>query len=390
MVRFTAILMAMVGLVAIALPCQAPACSLCDASYRTQATLRQELDDAKVVLFGTIANPKFTKGPGFQAGSGITEFNVARVLKNEPARSGLDKPLEIARYLPVLDPKDPPKYIVFCNVQGGALNVYHGRAVKSDAVLEYLQGIMQAKTRDLAGRMQFYFDHLASDDPVISQDAFLEFARCGDKEIGGVAKSLPAAKLRAMLLDPKTPPERLGLLAFLLGASGGDRDAAPLLRKLFEQNGDRTATCLDGILSGYIQLEPRAGWDLAASILADPKKPYTVRLAVANSVRFYQAWKPGECKKDILRCFLSMIADGEVADIAVEDLRQWKWWDLTKEILAQYGKSSHAGVMVKRGIVRYAVCCPDAAARQFVAAVRQRDPEMVREVEESVDFEKGK
>jgi hypothetical protein len=374
---------------ALALPCPAPACSLCDSSFRMQTTFRQELEDAKVVLFGTIGNPQFIKRPGMPPGAGTTEFHVLRVLKDDPARGGRNQ-LEINKYLPVTDPAAPPLYLVFCSVADGQLNPYHGRPLKSNAVLPYLAGVMEVKSKDVGQRMLFYFKYLDNDDPVVSQDAFLEFARCGDKEISDVAKHLPAAKLRTFLQDPKTPTERLGLFAFLLGASGADKDAAGLLRKMIEHPTDRTSNALDGLLSGYIFLEPHQGWELAASILGDPKKPYLQRLAVSRSVRFYQSSKPVEYKKEILRCLNTMLRDGEVADLAIDDLRQWKMWDLTKEILAEFGRPSHDSPLVRRGIVRYALCCPRPEAGQFVAALRQRDPELVRELEEALEFEKGK
>ena len=371
------------------LPCPAPACSLCDSSFRMQTTLRQELDDSKVVLLGRLANPQLIHKPGAMPGSGTTEFQVVRVIKDDPLRKGQTK-LTLTKYLPVPDPKNPPNYLLFCSIADGELNPFGGRAVKSDAILPYLAGVLDLKSKDIGQRMAFYFKYLDSDDAAISQDAFLEFARCGDKDIGLVAKSLPAAKLRAMLEDPKTQPERLGLYAFLLGASGSDKDAAAILRKMIDHLTERTAVALDGLMSGYIFVRPHEGWDLAAAFLGDTKKPYLQRLAVTRSVKFYQAWKPAECKQEVLHCCGVMLNDGEVADIAIDDLRQWKMWDLTKDVLRQYGKPSHGSPIVKRGIVRYALCCPLPEAKQFVAAVRQQDPDMIRELEEVLEFDKGK
>ena len=78
----------------------------------------------------------------------------------------------------------------------------------------------------------------------------------------------------------------------------------------------------------------------------------------------------------------------DIADLAVEDLRQWQAWDLTPQVLGEFGKPTHAAPIVRRTIVRYALCCPKPEATRFVADLRQRDPELVREIEDSLQFEK--
>jgi hypothetical protein len=377
----------LIGLL-LTLPSLAPACSLCDSALRSQTTLRQDVEEAKLVLYGTIANPQLNKKPGSPPGSGTTEFYVLHVIKNDPILGGRQK-IELQRYLPVLDPKNPPKYVVFCKVNDGELNPYHGRQVDSDGALTYLNGVLGVIGKDRMQQMTYFFKYLDSADKTISADAFLEFARCNDQEIGNIAKNLPADKLRQFLQDPKTPTERLGLYAFMLGAGGNDKDAATLLRTMIENPTDRTTGALDGLLSGYIHLKPREGWDLAAAFLGDDKKPFLQRFAISRTLRFYQAWKPAESKNDILRCMAVMIADGQIADMAIEDLRQWKMWDLTKEVLAQYGKSSHNSPIAQRNIVRYALCCPLPEAQQLVKTVRQQDPELVRDLEEGLEFEKS-
>lgn len=377
----------LVGLV-LTLPRSAPACSLCDAALKSQTTLRQEFETANLVLYGTIGNAQWSKKPGSAPGSGSTDLHVLKTLKYDKA-FGNRTDLEIPRYLPIVDPKNPPKYLVFCAVQGGKINPYHGRQIDSEAVLAYLGGLTKVIGKDRGEQLTFFFQYVDNADKTISADAFLEFARCNDQEVGEVARHLPAARLRELLLDPKTPTERLGLYAFMLGAGGNDKEAATLLRQMIENPSDRTAGALDGLLSGYIHLKPREGWDLAAAILADGKKPFSQRFAVSRTLRFYHAWKPAETKGEIERCLAVMLKDGQIADMAIEDLRQWKMWDFTGEILGLYGKASHNSPIAQRNIIRYALCCPLPQAQQFVASVRKQDPETVRELEEGLEFDKG-
>ena len=66
------------------------------------------------------------------------------------------------------------------------------------------------------------------------------------------------------------------------------------------------------------------------------------------------------------------------------DLRRWEWWDLTADVLKHFDAPTHAAPVVRRGIVRYALTCPAAEARTFIAAVRKSDPALVAKVEETL------
>jgi hypothetical protein len=373
------------ALALLALPCPAPACSLCGA-LANRATFRYESEQSKLVLVGTLANPRFNKDPSAPPGSGQTDFHVERILKDDPLRGGRNT-IELPRYQPVLDPKNPPRFVIFCNAVEGKLNVYGGRFVPSEAVLKYLEGAMAQAGKDRVQALQYFFRFLDHEDASVSMDAFLEFARSSDEEVGKVAVKLPADQIRRLLQNPKTPPERLGLYAFLLGATGGEQDAA-LLRKMIESPTERTTGALDGLLAGYIHMRPKEGWDLLVSMLGDSRRGFAQRFAVARALRFYHGWKPAETRQQILRGLDAMVGDGDVADVAIEDLRKWKMWDLTGKVLAQFGKPSHDTPIARRTIVRYALSCPQPEARRFVDELRRRDPDLVRELEEGLELEK--
>ena len=88
----------------------------------------------------------------------------------------------------------------------------------------------------------------------------------------------------------------------------------------------------------------------------------------------------------MLKCCAALLPHGDLADQAIEDLRRWGYWDLTTDVLAQFAKPTHAAPIVRRSIVRYALCCPGDDAKRFVAAVKQIDPKLVRTVEESLEL----
>jgi hypothetical protein len=89
-----------------------------------------------------------------------------------------------------------------------------------------------------------------------------------------------------------------------------------------------------------------------------------------------------------LKGVATVLPQGDIADIAVEDLRRWKLWDLTDDVLALYGRKSHDAPLMRRAIIRYAICCPNARAAEFITQRRRDDAEAVKDVEESVQAEK--
>jgi hypothetical protein len=377
--RLSIALVALVGLVPTA-----PACSICQANLQQAQSFRVDAAQAKLVLYGTLQNPNLV------GASGTTELHIEAVFKNDPFLNNA-KVVVLPRYIPVSDPKDPPKFVVFCDVYNNKLDPYRGVPVKSNAVVDYLKGALALDGKDRTQALLYYFRYLENPEPEVAADAFLEFAKANDQEIGAVASKLAPEKLRGWVKDPQTPAFRLNLYALLLGACGGEQDAA-LLRSLLQNPTEQTTNALDGILAGYIQLRPQEGWDLAINLLGDTSKPFPMRYGVLRTLRFYHGWKAEETRAKVLLGMGVLLPEEDIADVAIEDLRRWQMWDLTSDVLAQYGKKSHSAPLMRRAILRYALCSapvkPEAAA--FVAERRRTEPALLKEVEDSLQYEKQK
>jgi hypothetical protein len=360
-------------------------CSLCGGNPQTAVTLRQAAAQAKMVLYGTMIKSRLNPPQSGPPGSGTAQFRIEQVFKSHPFLAN-KRVIEIPRYIPV-DPKAPPHYLLFCDVYRGRIDPFRGLAVNSRDALTYLKGAMALAGRDRTEVLVHCFRYLDHPDADLANDAFLEFAKANDAEIGRVAARLSPARLRGLLQSAKTPPERLGLYAFLLGGCGTARDAT-LLRALLDKPTAKTARALDGILCGYIQLRPREGWQLALAVLRDGRKPFADRYAVLRTLRFYHGYQPAQTRREVLTGLATILDQGDIADMAVEDLRRWQQWELTAKVLAQYAKKSHAAPILRRAIVRYALCCPRIEAARFVTGVRKQDPELVADVKEALEFEK--
>lgn len=382
MLRWSWLIPGFLFLLLVALPCPAPACSLC-AGIELKLTLRQEAAQAKLILFGPISNPRLNAGT-----TGATDLTIDAVLKHDPFIAN-KKAVELPQYLPVSDPKDPPRYVVFCDIVQNKLDPYRGVPFKSAAAGDYLKGAMALDRTDQGKALLYFAKYLEHPDKEIARDAFMEFAKANDRDIGQIASKLSPERLREWLQNPQTLTERLSLYAFLLGACGGEQDAQ-LLRGMIQNPTDRNMLALDGVLAGYLQLRPKEAWFEVLGVLQDEKKSFTLRFAVLRTLRFQYGWRPKEVRDQVLVGLKVLIPQGDIADLAIEDLRRWQLWDLTPDVLAQYEKKSHDAPLMRRTIVRYALCCPKPEAATFVGKVRQSDAKLVQEVEDSLKAENAR
>jgi len=370
------------ALTLLALTSPTEACSLCDPIQKL--TFRQEatLPITRLILHGTIANPRTTENL-----AGQTDFHIKEALRFDPAVKGKTV-LVLPRFLPVNDKANPPHYLLFCDVVKGMIDPHRGVCIAGPATAEYVKKSLVLNPKDTVGNLVFFFRYLDDPDPEVSRDAFTEFAKTTDGDIAQAATKLDPDKLHRWLQDPKTPNYRLGVYAMLLGACGKEADL-DFLRSLLDSKEDRFMAAADGILAGFMLRKPREAWEFVHSIVADGRKPLLIRLAVFRTLRFGFGARPRESRPEIVKAMRTVLRQGDLADIAVEDLRTWKMWDLTPDILKVYGTRGYDAPLVKRAIVRYALCSPQTAeVKTFIAQRWKVEKELIEDVKESLKYEK--
>jgi len=351
-------------------------------------SLRQEALQAKHVYYGTMSNPRLNAvNPAGIANASATDFTVDQVVKAASANRKSQKQITIPRYIPV-DAKEPPKYIVFCDEQDGKLDPYRGTPVKSAALIEYLKGATHVDSKDAAKILDFAGKFLDHTDPDVASEAYLEFARSNDADVLAAAKRLDRKRIRKLLDDPQTPIERLALFAYLMGACGSAADADHL-RYLLQTPGDRYRGAMSGLYAGLIMLKPEDGWKTLLGTVSDPKKPFGERNAALTALRFYHNANPTGYRDRVLAGLKELLVQDDIADLAIEDLRRWQLWNLTDQVLELFDRKTHQAPLMRRSIVRYALCCPNSAAKAFIDRTRPVMPDLVKDVEESLEYERG-
>jgi hypothetical protein len=363
----------------------ASACPFCQAQGQT---LTSEVNMASMVLFGTLHDATLTGNDGFE---GTTTLTVEKVVKDNDWRKSQKNPTEIKlnRYIPPVDKNKPLKYLVFCDIYKGNIDPYRGIAVEPNSDLpKYLEGALKHKDEKPNTRLRFFFDYLDNTDSEVSTDAYKEFANAPYQDYREMAGHLPADRIAGWLTSEKTPAFRHGLYASMLGHCGKP-EHADVLRKMLDDPLRRSGVGTDGILAGYVMLAPKEGWAYLSGILRDAKKDFSTRYAALRTVRFFWDLRPDLItQKDMIGALRPMLEQGDIADLAIEDLRKWKQWDLARDILALRDRKSHQVPIVQRAILRYALSCPqnpDAVA--LVDTLRKKDPRMVKDAEELLRLE---
>jgi hypothetical protein len=101
-------------------------------------------------------------------------------------------------------------------------------------------------------------------------------------------------------------------------------------------------------------------------------------------MRFYYNAKPEEMGPRVLNAMSLAIGQADMADLAIEDLRKWKRWEHTKQIVACWELKNYQTPLIRQSIVRYSLACPQPAARELVERARRQDPELVRDLEQEL------
>jgi len=389
--RFRWLVPVVAALLLLAAPQPAPACPFCSPSGET---LSGEVSQADYILYGTFANAQRDPTDPTAFNKGTTELTVEQVIKSHDSVKG-KKVIIVPRYIPSdTDPKaGKQKHLVFFKLYGNQVDAYRGEVVPSDSKLpEYLKGAIEARSKDVVGRLTYFFDHLESQDLVISSDAYSEFGYADYKDIRGLAekwKNDPAKgkQLLGWLADKNTRPTRFGLYGLLLGHCGKPQDAKAI-RALLDDTTRSYTSGLDGLIAGYILLDPKAGWDFLLGIIGNAKKDFSERYAGLRTVRFFFDSRSDVIgKPQVMEAMKALMDQPDLADLPIDDLRKWKAWDLSAVVLGYASKESHNTIpIVNRAVLKFALAAATADPKNtfavaFVKQARDKDPKKVEFLE---------
>src|SRR5262245_13593664 len=150
-----AICIGLAGSELLSFPNRAVACPFCSAAT---STLTREVDQASMVLFGTLTNAKLNAEAFDQ---GTTDLQIETIIKKNDIL-GDKKVVTVPRYIPT---DKNTKYLLFCDVYKGKIDPFRAISVKGNGdMVKYLQGAMAVKDKNVSTRLRFFFDFLDNAD----------------------------------------------------------------------------------------------------------------------------------------------------------------------------------------------------------------------------------
>jgi hypothetical protein len=375
---------AAIGLAALLTPATATACPFCPTAGQT---LLGEVNQAHLIVFGTLTNAQ--RDPN-EFGKGTTDMDIEFIVKDHQYLKGKKK-ITLPRYVP--ETKDKSKYLVFCEIYTGELDPYRGEQVPPDSkIAEYIKGAIDLKDKDMPTRLQYFFKHFDSPDWAISGDAFQEFSNAEYKDVRAAGEKMNPDQVLKMLKDPNTSIARFGLLGLLLGHCGKESHGKAL-KEFIDDPKVKQATGLDGLLAGFILLDPKDGLAYVAGLIKDTKEDFLVRYAALRSMRFFWEYRDDVLKKAaIVDAVKPLIDQPDIVDLAVEDLRKWQQWDVAPKLVHLFDKPSHEVSIIQRSIIKYALTAPadNKVCADFLTRLRadEKQAERVRDLEQLLELEK--
>ena len=136
----------------------------------------------------------------------------------------------------------------------------------------------------------------------------------------------------------------------------------------------------EGLLTAFTLLDPLAGWDYTSSLIRDPRPHFLDRYDGLRAARYFHASRPDELSvADRVKALSLALRHSDMADLAIDDLRKWRRWELTDQILALDGLEEFDVPLIRRTMLRYALQAPGEAAAEFVWAACLADRQRVED-----------
>ncbi len=408
MTRVFSFAAATVGLLAVANA--AVACPFCSAP---SLTLSEQAAQSDVVLLAKWKSG--VKGSIDDETASSTTFEVTKVLK------GSLKPGDVIKQAGY-QPADEGSPFLLTGL-GSDVVQWDVPTPFSEKAYDYLAKAPSPKKDDgekvsYKSRLPYFIKNLEAADETIANDAYYEFANAPYEDIVAVKDKLPRDKIREWVLNPNTAPSRLGLYGLLLGLSG-TKDDAEAMEKMIAKPTDEFRIGLDGVMSGYLLLKKEPGLELVKTLKLENeyivgadgqpivddagekvRVPFSETYAAMQAVRFMWDYGGGAIEPEHLQAAMRVLLDRpELADLAIADLARWKDWSVMEKLAALYDQEAYQVPGIKRSIVRYfdaatkdkpeddneksdAVPTHVKEAKEYYAAIKQKDPETVKSVEQ--------
>jgi hypothetical protein len=347
---------------------QADACPFCTA---LAPTLCQQRDGASVTVLGELETA---------AAGGPATVKLHHVLAGQSvlgSQSQLTMPLDLA-------------------AERGTLLLLFGKGTDAERldwhavpVDETSYSYLARAPRDTVAaeeRLAYFAPYLEHPNKLIAEDAYLEFGHAPLEQVTSAVEHLSMPQVRSWLTSMNVPGSRKGFYGLVLGLADDPAERtenAKLLHELIVAPEDDFRAGFDGILGGYLLLEPEHGLALIESrYLANPSSAVGDVRHAQTALRFYHEHGRQITPQRLSAAVRHLLARPEFAEAAIVDLARWQAWDALPQVSNLYTQPSFSDPAMRRAIVGYLLACPQPAAAEALAMLRRLDPSGIAAAEQ--------
>jgi hypothetical protein len=272
----------------------------------------------------------------------------------------------------------------------------------------------------------FFQDYLEHEDPLLSQDAYDEFARAPYAELRDLKPRMKHDKVVKWVTDAEVSPSRRRLYLTMLGICGSKADvpmlepmigsdyeaAKPALNALVsaamiaggpigspiwlesvQQEERRKKLGLDALIACYLILRGPDGLELVENrFLKNPHAEYTHVYSTIMALRFHGDENTGIIPRERLLASMRLLLNNQdFADQVVLDLSRWEDWSVLDRLVDMFKQSDEKGY-IRQPVISYLTVASDQPgdvgnrAKAALTELEKLDPETVKTAKSLIAF----
>lgn len=253
------------------------------------------------------------------------------------------------------------------------------------------------RSQPASQRLLYFTEFLEHRDPLLSIDAWSEFANSSYDDVKAIRDAMPREKLRQWISDPQMSPERLGLYGMMLGLCGDASDAEFLKTQIGvvpPSAKEETLTFrygTDGLMGGYLLLTGEDGLTFLEQTRLNANAPADSASAAMQAIQFVWSYESDLVPTARLRSAMRrMLFSADQRTITIANLARWKDWECWPELEQIFHGDGAADHATRKAVVFFAEECQKAtnddgsatteavAAASFLARAQVEFPELFR------------
>ena len=227
-------------------------------------------------------------------------------------------------------------------------------------------------------RLRYFMNYLQDEDPMLSRDAYDEFATTPYDAVQELGPHMDRETLIAWIRDQETSTDRRRLYFTMLGVCGDEKDV-PFLASLLKSTQPADRSGLDALIACYLTLAGESGLPLVNELfLENQKASYADTYAAIMAIRFHGTEGGVIARSALVESLHHVLERKDLADLVIPDLARWNDWSQVDRLTELFIEADPDNNWIRVPVVNYLRACPLPEAEEALEKCKEVDPESVR------------